>query len=149
MICLSTTTKDQSNWDDNKNKSVNIVLKFSDWKKLLCNVIMCLIFVCIFKTKFTSLIKLSLHIRFPHAFTTLRCNFFYNISWFCSIKVRNKKFQCNVENACRNRMCKQAFSWSKIFAGVNSINIFWVVFHESTLIFYRIDPWTHFLRRQT
>jgi hypothetical protein len=32
---------------------------------------------------------------------------FYNLSWFCSIKVSNKKLQCNAENACGNRMCKR------------------------------------------
>ncbi len=34
---------------------------------------------------------------------------FYNIPWFCSIKVSNKKLRHNAENACGNRMCKRAF----------------------------------------
>ncbi len=35
---------------------------------------------------------------------------FYNLPWFCSIKGRNKKLQCNAENAWGNRMCKCAFN---------------------------------------
>jgi len=63
---------------------------------------------------------LSLHIRFPHAFTTLHCNF-YNLPWVWSIKGSNKKSQHNAVNACRNRMCKRAFrekfqnTWKKWF----------------------------------
>ncbi len=30
--------------------------------------------------------------------------------WFCSIKISNKKSQCNAENPWGNRMCKHAFS---------------------------------------
>jgi len=52
-----------------------------------------------------SSIKLSLHIRFPNAFTAMSCNFF-NLPWFCLINVSNKKLQRNAENACGNRMCK-------------------------------------------
>jgi len=54
---------------------------------------------------YSSCLKLSLHIRFPHAFTALRC-IFYNLPWFCSIKVSYKKSQRNSENARGNRMCK-------------------------------------------
>jgi len=54
-------------------------------------------------------LKLSLHIWFPHAFTTLRSNF-YSLPWFCSIKVSNKKSQCDVENACGKWMCKRALT---------------------------------------
>jgi len=35
---------------------------------------------------------------------------FYNLPWFCSIKVSNENSQCNAENACQNRMCKRAFT---------------------------------------
>jgi len=39
----------------------------------------------------------------------LRCiTISYYLAWFSTIKVSNKKSQCNVENAFRNRMCKRA-----------------------------------------
>jgi len=47
----------------------------------------------------------SLRMRLPHCFPI-----FYNLAWFCSIKVSNKKLQCNAENACGNQMCKRAFN---------------------------------------
>jgi len=34
---------------------------------------------------------------------------FYNLPWFWSIKVSNKKSQRNAENTCKNQMCKRAF----------------------------------------
>jgi hypothetical protein len=58
--------------------------------------------------------KLSLHIRFPHAFTRIRLPhcvaIFYNLPWFSLIKVSNKKSQRNAENACGNRMCKRVLT---------------------------------------
>jgi len=35
---------------------------------------------------------------------------FYNLTWFCSIKVSKIKLQCNVEKTCRNRVCKCTLS---------------------------------------
>ncbi len=52
-----------------------------------------------------SLLKLSLHIRFPHVFTALRCIFYY-LPWLSKTKVSYKKLQCSAVNACGNRMCK-------------------------------------------
>jgi len=40
---------------------------------------------------------------------------FYNLPWFCSIKVSNKKWQLNAENACGNWMCKRAFKEQRFF----------------------------------
>ena len=51
-------------------------------------------------------IKLSCHIRFRHAFSALRCVFYY-LPWFADVygkKVISSKTQCNAENTCRNRM---------------------------------------------
>jgi hypothetical protein len=42
--------------------------------------------------------------RLPHCVTI-----FYNLRWFCSIKVSNRKLQRNAENTCGNWMCKRAF----------------------------------------
>jgi len=39
--------------------------------------------------------------RFPHCLAI-----FYNLPWFYSIKVSNKKSQRNVVNACGKWMCK-------------------------------------------
>jgi len=45
--------------------------------------------------------------RLPHCIAI-----FYNLPWFCSIKVSIKKLQSNAENACGNRVCKCAFNHS-------------------------------------
>jgi len=37
---------------------------------------------------------------------------YYNLPWFCSIKVSNKKLQRNAENACENQICKRALTLS-------------------------------------
>jgi len=50
----------------------------------------------------------SFRMRFPHCVAI-----FYNLPWFCSIKVSYKKSQRNVVNACGNRMCKLSFNSSK------------------------------------
>ncbi len=55
------------------------------------------------------LVKLSLHIRFPHAFFALHCNFFITYNFAQS---SYKKLQRNAENACGNRMCKCALMLS-------------------------------------
>ncbi len=47
----------------------------------------------------------SLHLRYPHCVAI-----FYNLPWFWSIKVSNKKSQCNAENACGNQICKHALN---------------------------------------
>ncbi len=53
----------------------------------------------------------------------------YNLPWFCSIKISCKKLQCNVENSCRNRMCKCTLSkqifWSATVLYENSYNFGW------------------------
>ncbi len=53
---------------------------------------------------------------------------FYNLPWFSSIKVSNKKLQCNAENACGNRMCKCAFrtwifTFVKLVTRANSLDV--------------------------
>jgi len=48
--------------------------------------------------------KPHLHIRFPHAFSALHCNF-HNLAWLSKTKVIYKKSQRSVVNACGNRMC--------------------------------------------
>jgi hypothetical protein len=46
--------------------------------------------------------------RLPHCVAI-----FYNLPWFCSIKVSNKKLQHNAENASGSRMCKCTFREGK------------------------------------
>ncbi len=53
-------------------------------------------------------LKLGLHIRFSYMRLPHCSGIFYNLPWFCLIKVSNKKLQHNAENACKNRMCKRA-----------------------------------------
>jgi len=49
---------------------------------------------------------------------------FYNLPWFCSIKVSNKKLQHNSEKAWGNWMCKRALG--DAFEREESIcTIFW------------------------
>ncbi len=57
-------------------------------------------------------------LRLPHCFAIL-----YNLPWFCSIKVSNKKLQHNAENACGNRMCKHALKL--IFFNVSKSLVWW------------------------
>jgi len=55
------------------------------------------------KKKFVH-VKPNLHIRFPPAFTTLRCDF-YNLPWFCPIKLsnnRNAMRKTHAETGCVN-----------------------------------------------
>jgi hypothetical protein len=49
------------------------------------------------KISLADVLKLSLHIRFPHAFTEFHFDFF-NLPRFCSTKVSYKKLQYNAEN---------------------------------------------------
>ncbi len=44
---------------------------------------------------------------------------FYYLPWLSKTKVSNKNLQCNVENACGNRMCKRALRVkSKLLKGL-------------------------------
>jgi len=61
----------------------------------------------------------------PHCVTI-----FYNVPWFCSIKVSNKKLQCNAENACGNRMCERTFTGQYKFFSTNKLKFdaMWYIF---------------------
>jgi len=60
----------------------------------------------VFKAEFTHTVSACVY--------RIALRFFYSIPWFCSIKVSNKKLQCNAENACGNQMCKRAFRGNPI-----------------------------------
>ncbi len=49
--------------------------------------------------------KVDLHIWFPHAFSSLRCDFLL-LTLIEQNQGKLKKSQHNEENACGNRMCK-------------------------------------------
>ncbi len=80
-------------------------------------------------------VKAHLHIRFPHAFFALRCNF-YNLPWLRKTKVSYKKSQRNAVNACGNRMRKLGFSQKKLEGEVTK----WKAFYSSTIFLITVGP---------
>jgi len=73
----------------------------------------------------------SFRMRLPHCVAI-----FYNLPWFCSIKVSYKKLQCNVENACGNRMCKFAFTNA-------SLSQMFLTFTLSSFFFRTLRPFSN------
>jgi len=86
----------------NGHKQVSEELRFID--SLISNFYLKNIeyFIFVIKAEFTHPVSACIY--------SPALQFFCDLPWFCSIKVRNKKLQCNAENACGNRMCKYALS---------------------------------------
>jgi len=63
---------------------------------------------------------------------------FYNLPWFCSIKVSNKKSQPNAVNACGNRMYKCAFKCVLKLKKSKVLNLLVDIFATSSAQIYKI-----------